>query len=421
MDASAHATASLRPLTGWVLWLARIVWLALVALQLASFISLLPEYLPLADHPCSHDCLLTTQAAHVLADAGIAPRIYVAAMLVVTVLSVLVSVIVAGLLFARRSFDLMALLAAYDVVILPTSLLLNSAPFEKAATQATAFLLPPTLDLAIGAVQSASTYGIFLLFPTGRFVPRWSWALLVGFLAFSTVIYQWPTLFDGLIAGWPFFFGSAIACMGYRYRRVSTPRERQQTKWVLFGFLIFLLTSQAYWLPTFSPVKETVYAPLAYLVYQFLLPVVPVTFFIAIQRYRLYEIDTILRRTLVYGILTAILAGVYLIGVVGTQALVQGFGGDTVGDSPVLIVMTTLVIAALFRPLRRALQWRIDRRFYRRKYDAARSLATFGMALRSDVDIDHLRDHLLRVARDAMQPAHISLWLRQEADSPHAG
>jgi hypothetical protein len=406
-----------RPLEGRVLLLARSVWLVLVALQLVSFVPLLPAYLPLAQDPCPAHCLLTAQEAQSLTRAGIALNVYVGSLLVVAVLKLLVAAAMAGILFVRRSHEVMALITAYFVLILPTFLPINQAPIVTGAAQTTAFTLPLVLDRALGMLQTATIYGMLLLFPSGRFVPRRSWALLVGFVAFTLVWIALPELQGALVLGWPFFLASGAACMGYRYRRVSTPLERQQTKWVIFGFLTVLLTNQASWLPTFTPLGTTVYTPLAYLGYQLLLPVVPITFFVAIQRYRLYDIDTIIRRTLVYGSLTAIVVAIYAVGVVGAQTLVGRVAGQSAQQEPILIVVTTLVIAALFQPLRSFLQQAIDRRFYRTNYDAERTLVTFGTALRSEVDLDHLRDQLLSVVEETMHPAQVSLWLASSSSS----
>jgi len=172
----------------------------------------------------------------------------------------------------------MALITAYFVIILPTTYLLNFAPIELDSKQAIAFMLPVVLELALEMLQTSAIYGMFLLFPSGRFEPRWSWILLVTFAIYTQVFAALPE--GANIAGWSFFFLSAGAGLGYRYWRVSTPLERQQTKWVIFGFVTLLVTSQAYWLPTFTPLGSTLYAPLAYVVYQVILPVVPLTFFI---------------------------------------------------------------------------------------------------------------------------------------------
>jgi hypothetical protein len=396
--------------------LARAAWLALVVIQLVSFALFLPKYLPLAEHPCPENCTLTTENARALTHAGIAPAAYLSALLIVIVFSTLIATTMAVILVIRRPRDRMALITAAFVVILPTSVLINTPPVAVGFSQTTAFQLPLPLDLALAALQSGIIYGLFFLFPTGRFVPRWSWLLLAGFLIFTTAIGVWPNLQATSLAAWPIFFGGAIACMGYRYWRVSTALERQQTKWVLLGFLTFLLASQAYWLPSFTPLQATVYIPLAYLAYQLVMPIMLMTFFIAIQRYRLYDIDAIVRRTLLYGLLTGILVALYLLGVVGTQAIVQALSGHATGESPLAIVATTLVIAALFQPLRRHLQRVIDRHFFRGKYDLQRTVAAFGAALRSgEEDIDHLSDRLVRVVEETVQPTYVSLWLRESA------
>jgi hypothetical protein len=185
--------------------------------------------------------------------------------------------------------------------------------------------------------------------------------------------------------------------------------ERRQIKWVAYAgavvalFLMVQLTVEAT-LPETGLLVEVL--NLGFVVS---LTGVPIAAGVAILKYRLYEIDTIINRTLVYGVLTALLALVYVGSVVLLQALFRTLTG---GDSQLAVVASTLVIAALFNPLRRRIQTLVDRRFYRSKYDAARILAAFNAKLRDETDLDRLGDELVSAVRETVQPAHVSLWLR---------
>jgi hypothetical protein len=182
--------------------------------------------------------------------------------------------------------------------------------------------------------------------------------------------------------------------------------ERQQLKWfayaaaVLLG-ITFLAPGVAWFLPGWLSF------PLGIVVFS----AIPVAVGIAVLKYRLYDIDRIINRTLVYVSLTAILAGIYFGGVTATQALMPTLTGQE--RLPQLVVVaSTLVIAALFNPLRRRIQRFIDRSFYRRKYDARKTLEEFSTKLRDETDLEALNEDLVGVVRNTMQPAHVSLWLR---------
>lgn len=203
----------------------------------------------------------------------------------------------------------------------------------------------------------------------------------------------------------------------YRYRRSSTAIQRQQTKWAITGLLAVLIANQIFWLPTgFTPLGETLYMPISFLFYQLVILALPITFFIAIQRHRLYDIDTIINRTLVYGSVTVMLAAVYIACIVGLQALsrtlLRTHGNP---NEPLTIVISTVLIAALFQPLQRRVQRVVDRRFYRTKYDAHKAVEAFGMALRQEVDIHSFNQQLVTVVQQTMEPAHISLWLNDRS------
>jgi hypothetical protein len=194
---------------------------------------------------------------------------------------------------------------------------------------------------------------------------------------------------------------------------VSNLVQRQQTKWVVYGFTANIVIVFGAFLPALI-FPRSIFAlafPLFYICTLFLYPL---TIGIAILRYRLWDIDLVINRTLVYGTLMVMLALVYVGLVIGLQSLVHLVTG-TISEQPLVIVASTLAIYALFQPLRRRIQTVIDRRFYRRKYDAARTLAVFSATLRNEVDLNQLRENLLNVVQETMQPTHVSLWLC----SPH--
>jgi hypothetical protein len=148
---------------------------------------------------------------------------------------------------------------------------------------------------------------------------------------------------------------------------------------------------------------------------------IPLSIASAILRSRLWDIDVLINKALVYGTLTVLLALVYVGLVIGLGSLVRLFTGQLL-QSPIVIVASTLAIAALFQPLRHRIQQIIDRRFYRRKYDSAKTLEAFSATLGNEVDLGQLREHLLNVVQETMQPAHVSLWLRssqRHTEEPH--
>jgi hypothetical protein len=195
-----------------------------------------------------------------------------------------------------------------------------------------------------------------------------------------------------------------------RFRRARGV-EREQLKWFVFATAIGLLGGLTlfgftWFSTTFNPSGS---------IWLVVTVGMPIATCIAILRYRLYDIDIIIKRTLLYALLTIILAALYFGLVIGAQRLTQAFTAQRAGQQPVVIVLSTLLIAALFTPVRAWLQGWIDRRFYRSRYDAARTLAAFSATLRSEVDLAQLNEHLLGVVEQTMRPAHASLWLRAAA------
>jgi hypothetical protein len=278
---------------------------------------------------------------------------------------------------------------------------------------------------------------LFLLFPTGRLPSRrwrpvaWISALSGVMIMLLVLIFGSPDKVGGVISfitvGVVFVIFASIALSALsllvRYRRASGV-ERQQLKWVAFAAVLaasILMAQQLFWLaalmnvyvlggkmppsnPSLENLREVatnvcLYAGVG----------------IAILRYRLYDIDVIINRTLVYGSLTLMLALVYFGGVASAQALFRTLTGQE-RFSQLAVVVSTLAIAALFDPLRRRIQSVIDRRFYRRKYDAAKTLEAFATKLRDETDLDELSGDLVRVVRATMQPEHVTLWLRKPGE-----
>ena len=212
---------------------------------------------------------------------------------------------------------------------------------------------------------------------------------------------------------------AAIISVIVRYRHAAGV-QRKQIKWFAYGaaLIALIFTATVVIAPAVTPSnQDPSNSFVSNLGFSLGFVMLPIGAGVGVLRYRLYDIDVIINRTLVYGSLTVLLAAIYFAGVVGTQALVNAFSGQPKQQSPVAIVATTLLIAALFNPLRKRIQTFIDHRFYRRKYDAARTLARFGETLRSEVELDALRAHLLATVDETMQPAHVSLWLRPRGRS----
>jgi hypothetical protein len=265
-----------------------------------------------------------------------------------------------------------------------------------------------------------------LLFPDGRLPsPRWrpvAWfSTLPLLIVVSDAIWLWPyrgralveqpgrfkpgvlldALLDLLV---PLMLVCGMACvgsLGVRFWR-SRGIERQQIKWFLYAATVAL---------SFFVVTEFYSRPIVDRLSLLAVLSMPAAVGIAIFKYRLYDIDRIINRTLVYGSLTGILALVYLGGVAATQAIFQRYTGQE-RLPQLVIVVSTLVIAALFNPLRRGIQSFIDRRFYRKKYDARKTLESFSATLRGETDLETLHGDLVSVVRETVQPAHVGFWLR---------
>jgi hypothetical protein len=275
---------------------------------------------------------------------------------------------------------------------------------------------------------------LFLLFPNGHLPsPRWkplawvSGAATVGIFAVSAFrpgpLGDYPTVQNpfglgidskGLDGPQGLIFFLLMACLlasvvslVLRFLR-SHGEERQQLKVFATATVfsgVLLLCGPLFWFVFPAPLAD-----LWNVAFVLAVVILPVAIAVSMLKYRLYDIDVIISRALVYGPLTAAIAAVYVGGVIGLQALSRAAVGQ---HSDLAIAIVTLAVAALFNPLRRHLQLFVDRRFYRRKYDAARTLAALSTRLRDEVDLDRMAGELTSVVQETMQPASVSLWLRE--------
>jgi hypothetical protein len=314
----------------------------------------------------------------------------------------------------------------------------GSIPFPLGAAAINNWLWVPSVGLL-------ATY-VFLLFPDGRLPSRrwrplaWLSGAVIGSASIGVMLSPGPldmprgirNPFGLEAAPWvtvaayavlpllPLCMLASAVSLVLRYRR-SKGDERQQIKWIAFAASLVALTYLIAMVASFVHPSEawttagsvwwlnllTIAALLSFVT-------IPIAVGIAVLKYRLYEIDLIINRALVYGSLSATLIALYAGGVVGLQYVLRALTGQ---DSTLAVVASTLAIAALFNPLRSRIQELVDSRFYRRKYDAAQTLEAFTARLREETDLDALTDEMTSVVRGTVQPAHVSLWLRPESAS----
>jgi len=305
----------------------------------------------------------------------------------------------------------------------------NSLPAGEAMAWIVSWVLPIIIGLSAF---------LYLLFPTGRLPSRrWRWvAWLTGVLVLAGVISS--AFSSGALMGvlgpirnplgvegftsiytallyiiYTVALGAVVLSVFMRLRH-AIGVERQQIKWFAYAAAGNVITTGLAYLIPIVVDTPLWFERMGFALVIAFIPAVPIAIGIAILRYRLYDIDIIINRTLVYGSLTAMLIALYFVGIVVLQRV---FVFLTSEKSTLAVVASALLIAALFNPLRRRIQSFIDRRFYRRKYDVAKTLKGFSAQLRDETDLDALSDDLVGVVREAMQPAHVSLWIRPETST----
>ncbi len=416
----------------WLLF-ARMAWVVVTTMALAIVVFSVPSSFEhyssvctAASEVCSSEQTVdqpTPEGVRAIQDAGLSVHTYALLNVVVDKVFQLVWLVVGALIFLRRSDDRMALLVSLFLVTFgPVTV--DTTDAEALLSSQPAWWLPVRGVQVVGLVCSML---FFLLFPGGRFVPRWTRWLAVAFIAFQVSRDLFPDLYSRSPAlewiSFMVFLGIIVSItwsLAYRYRRISSVEQRRQTRWVVFGTTLAVAGSFPFQLPVdlYLLGGDT---PLVLLLFKigftlsFLL--IPLSVGVAVVSSHLFDIDVLINRTLVYGSLTAMLIGLYFGGIVVLQRLFVVLTGE---KSTLAVVASTLLIAALFNPFRHRIQSFIDRCFYRRKYDARRTLEAFSATLRNETDLDALSDDLVVVVKETMQPAHVSLWLRPRAEARRA-
>ena len=398
-------------------WLlpARISWWVLVIFALLLFVVSLPIYYERLQEICrAASCVfgqLNPGSAQALHNLGFSISSYALLRFILAIIYAVVWFVVGGILAWRKSDDWMVLLVSIMLVM------------QGAVNITSALSASPTTWQFLGELINFFAFVllflVFIIFPDGRFIPHWTYWLVIIYIVLSGLYNFLPALpFNENPPSNIIWLGcicALIVTQVYRYVYVSNRVQRQQTKWVVFGvvavvgsgvlsFLISLIVPSLGQPGSFYSVVFGVDS-------DFFFFLIPLSVGIAILRYRLYDIDIIINRTLVYGTLTATLALIYFGCVILSQSIVHVLTGFP-ADSPLATVASTLAVVALFQPLRGRIQIMIDRRFYRRKYDAAKALEAFSATLRDELDISQLSEQLVAVVQETMQPSHISLWVQ---------
>jgi hypothetical protein len=426
-------------LSGWRRSIARAAWLALVAPIMLAFVVGIPvrfNFLsrvitdaaadPFANLIPVPDVMAISFAGHLgpaeaeaLGRLGLSMPGYAVIILAFEILLGLVCLAIGLLLFWRRSDDWLAIWFSLLLILLGMSGVSLIVP-----TLMTVSPVWATVNLLAGLVGMLSNVHVLFLSPDGRMAPRWALPVAAGVSGYilGVVVYVGLThrgeflspLLVVIFPVWIVGLGLGVYAQLVRYRHLSTPQQRQQTKWVIIGLAMtavgFLANGWLLSLAGGQPgLPRVLYSVGRTATVSVCMLFFPICVAFAISRYRLWDIDLIIRRTLIYSLLTGLLALTYLALVIGLQSLVTVLGG---ARSEWVTVASTLAVAALFAPLRNRVQAFIDRRFFRRKYDAAKTLAEFAAVARDETDLSMLTRKLAGVVRETMAPESMGIWLK---------
>lgn len=414
---SASATAN-TTLTGSRLLLARLGWVITAGLFLLALVVIAPN------HPRQMLFDPLIEDSYQLLAELMDYRAYIRYLLFLRYLVAGFFFLVAVFIFWRKSNDWLAMLTSTAMICLPYIILFSGILYETTNQYESENWLM-IVDGTITAIGFLSIPLLLFYFPDGHLVPHRLRKPVIGLFILLTIMVLIP---QGLDLPWTgdiwseiswfvvFVIFSLLILLGifgqfFRYLRVSTPAQRQQTKWIVFALLANLLWVGFVALRAGDSLRfqaASIYGLFELHATLVVVALIPISLAISLLRYHLYDIDLIIRRTIIYGTLTLILGTIYLTTIIVLQDFVRI---QTGGDSPLVIVISTLGIATLFNPLRTRIQNFIDRRFYRQKYDAQRAIERFTSLSQSEFDQKRLAGELIRLIEETIHPEQTSLWL----------
>ncbi len=407
-------------------WLrvARVLWVILALVYFGIFIAAFPVGYAEYHQVCpSEDCasnILTSEELTALVELGLSLDFY-ASYLAGSEILLLIWAVTGVFVFLRRSDDWIGLMVSMALIAIGISGFSDNVNLLSRSIPEFAFLFN-----TMSAIGVALVILLIYLFPDGRFVPRWTRYFAIPLVALALADPLLALVLPPLESGPGTLVGIAALLAGIligivaqiqRYRNHSNLVQRQQTKWVIFGFLGLMLIALTWTvfveLYPLAPGTGRLYynvfgLPLFFVPLMLLLPI-SITF--SILRYRLFDIDIIIKRTAVYGALTIAILVIYFATVVVLQNVFRSLTGQ---GEQLAIVASTLLIAALFNPLRGRIQTTVNRRFFRGDYDAAQALNNFAESVQDEVDLERMQDALLSTVEETMQPHTVSLWLKEE-------
>ncbi len=400
--------------------LARGIWITLVVLTLTIFFASLPVYIAQLQTPCAGSTCgfqqLTPEQVGALTGMGLSLSVYVAFTVALALASVVVCLVVSTLIVWRRSDDRMALLVALTLVTFGPIFATRSVSASPSPWQV------PNECLTFFALGLLVL--VFLLFPSGQFVPHWMrWTSVVLLAGLVSVVFVAPLKPNTLVELLTYLMAigelaTVVLVQLYRYRRVSSPLERQQTKWVVFGIAVPVTVDVLVTVPyLIFPEPGSLY-PLASATVQTCLPLfLPLSFGFAMLRSRLWDIDVLINRTLVYALLTASTLGLYVLVVFGAGALLR------TQNDVFFSLLATALIAVLFQPLRQWLQHRVNRVMFGDRNEPYRVLSRLGQRLEETLPAKSVLPTIVETVAHALKLPYVAItWKREQpplgAESP---